>query len=131
MGPCDDLPAKPELLHWGTMRRAQREPVTQVCRVSVNSAIKEHGITCRSTAATFGGNASCVRALTSNLLQVRFKFDASNFAMTSQNQTCCKLTCYLGSSSQSLADRVVKTIGLGIGMSGVRIRGCIRTLCLL
>ncbi|GBO03006.1 hypothetical protein AVEN_212522-1 [Araneus ventricosus] len=63
MGPCDDLPAKPELLHWGTMRRAQREPVTQVCRASVNSAIKEHGITCRATAATFGGNASCVRAL--------------------------------------------------------------------
>ncbi|GBL73811.1 hypothetical protein AVEN_230777-1 [Araneus ventricosus] len=36
--------------------------------------------------------------VTSNLLQVRFKFDASNFAMTSQNQTCCKLTCYLGKS---------------------------------
>ncbi|GBM50315.1 Spermatogenesis-associated protein 5 [Araneus ventricosus] len=63
----------------------------------------------------FRRNASCVRTLTSNLLQVRFKFDASNFAMTSQNQTCCKLTCYLGSSSQSLADRVVKTTGLGIG----------------
>ncbi|GBM67972.1 hypothetical protein AVEN_22448-1 [Araneus ventricosus] len=36
--------------------------------------------------------------VTSNLLQVRFKFEASNFAMTSQNQTCCKLTCYLGST---------------------------------
>ncbi|GBN58831.1 hypothetical protein AVEN_122492-1 [Araneus ventricosus] len=63
MGPCDDLPAKPELLHWGRMRRTRREPVTQVSRASVNSAIKEHGITCRVTAATFGGNASCVLAL--------------------------------------------------------------------
>ncbi|GBN58082.1 hypothetical protein AVEN_258009-1 [Araneus ventricosus] len=63
MGPCDDLPAKPELLHWGRMRRARRALVKQVCRASVNSSIKEHGITCRVTAATFGGNASCVRAL--------------------------------------------------------------------
>ncbi|GBN56175.1 hypothetical protein AVEN_29963-1 [Araneus ventricosus] len=62
MGPCDDLPAKPGLLHWGRMIR-RREPVTPLCRASVNSAIKEHGITYRAKAATFGGNASCVRAL--------------------------------------------------------------------
>ncbi|GBL72951.1 hypothetical protein AVEN_128133-1 [Araneus ventricosus] len=74
MGPCDDLPAKPELLHWGTMRRARREPVTQVCRASVNSAIKEHGITCRATAATLGGNASCVRALSTRLPTTQFRF---------------------------------------------------------
>ncbi|GBL75628.1 hypothetical protein AVEN_154945-1 [Araneus ventricosus] len=43
--------------------------------------------------------------VTSNLLQVRFKFDASNFAMTSQNQTCCKLTCYLG-TLQELRNRI-------------------------
>ncbi|GBM09457.1 hypothetical protein AVEN_56985-1, partial [Araneus ventricosus] len=63
MVPCDDLLAKPELLHWGRMIRARREPVAQLCRANVNSDIKEHGITCRVTAATFGGNASCVRAL--------------------------------------------------------------------
>ncbi|GBM89084.1 hypothetical protein AVEN_63700-1 [Araneus ventricosus] len=37
--------------------------------------------------------------VTVNLPQVRFKFDATNFydkAISSQNQTCCKLTCYLG-----------------------------------
>ncbi|GBN15416.1 hypothetical protein AVEN_172425-1 [Araneus ventricosus] len=68
MGPRDDLPAKPELLHWGRMRRARRELVPQLCSASVNSAIKVHGIKCRVTAATFGGNVSCVRALKCYLL---------------------------------------------------------------
>ncbi|GBM04661.1 hypothetical protein AVEN_75612-1 [Araneus ventricosus] len=65
MGACDDLPAKPELFHWGRMIRARRELVTQLCRASVNSAIKEHGITCRVTAATFGENAPCVSSMIS------------------------------------------------------------------
>ncbi|GBN17599.1 hypothetical protein AVEN_200943-1 [Araneus ventricosus] len=65
MGACDDLPAKPELFHWGRMIRARRELVTQLCRASVNSAIKEHGITCLVTTATFGVNAPCVRAFIS------------------------------------------------------------------
>ncbi|GBM93844.1 hypothetical protein AVEN_193929-1 [Araneus ventricosus] len=63
MGPCDDLPAKPELFHWGRTIHAWREPVTQLCRDNVNSAIKEHGITCRVTSAAFGVNAPCACAL--------------------------------------------------------------------
>ncbi|GBO27526.1 hypothetical protein AVEN_145359-1 [Araneus ventricosus] len=67
MGPCDDLPAKPELLHWGTMRRARRDLVTGLCCASVNSAIKEHGVMCRLTATAFDENDPSVRTL--NLLQ--------------------------------------------------------------
>ncbi|GBO43738.1 hypothetical protein AVEN_142225-1 [Araneus ventricosus] len=63
MGPCDDLPAKPELLHWGTMRRARRDLVTRLCRASVNSAIKEHGVMCRLTATAFDENDPSVRTL--------------------------------------------------------------------
>ncbi|GBN46603.1 hypothetical protein AVEN_85573-1 [Araneus ventricosus] len=63
MEPYNNLPAKPELFHWGRMIRMQRELVTQLCRASVNSTIKEHRITCRLTAAAFGVNAPCVRAL--------------------------------------------------------------------
>ncbi|GBN43869.1 hypothetical protein AVEN_270913-1 [Araneus ventricosus] len=48
------------------------------------------------TCCKFDLQAWVALVVTANLLQVRFKFDASNFAMTSQNQTCCKLTCYLG-----------------------------------
>ncbi|GBN34737.1 hypothetical protein AVEN_248099-1 [Araneus ventricosus] len=62
MGPCDDLPAKPELLHWGTMRRARRDLVTRLCRASVNSAIKEHGVMCRLTATAFDENDPVVRS---------------------------------------------------------------------
>ncbi|GBM46120.1 hypothetical protein AVEN_61025-1 [Araneus ventricosus] len=61
MGPCDDLPAKPELLHWGMMRRARRDLVTRLCRASMNSAIKEHGIKCRLTATAFDENDPSVR----------------------------------------------------------------------
>ncbi|GBN72938.1 hypothetical protein AVEN_202902-1 [Araneus ventricosus] len=64
MGPCDDLPAKPELRHWGTMRRARRDLVTRLCRASVNSAIKEHGVMCRLTATAFDENDPFVRTLT-------------------------------------------------------------------
>ncbi|GBM95170.1 hypothetical protein AVEN_253935-2-1, partial [Araneus ventricosus] len=63
MGPCDDLPAKPELLHWGTMRRARRDLVTRLCCASVNSAIKEHGVMCRLTATAFDENDPSVRTL--------------------------------------------------------------------
>ncbi|GBN93746.1 hypothetical protein AVEN_35204-1 [Araneus ventricosus] len=63
MGPCDDLPAKPELLHWGTMRRARRDLVTRLCRASVNSAIKEHGVMCRLTATAFDENDPSIRTL--------------------------------------------------------------------
>ncbi|GBM36861.1 hypothetical protein AVEN_82848-1 [Araneus ventricosus] len=63
MGPCDDLPAKPELLHWGTMRRVRRDLVTRLCRASVNSAIKEHGVMCRLTATAFDENDPSVRTL--------------------------------------------------------------------
>ncbi|GBM85940.1 hypothetical protein AVEN_152001-1, partial [Araneus ventricosus] len=63
MGPCDDLPAKPELLHWGTMRRARRDLVPRLSRASVNSAIKEHGVMCRLTATAFDENDPSVRTL--------------------------------------------------------------------
>ncbi|GBN45083.1 hypothetical protein AVEN_98136-1 [Araneus ventricosus] len=63
MGPCDDLPAKPELFHWGKLIRARRELVPQLCRASVNSAIKEHGVMCRLTATAFAENETSVRAL--------------------------------------------------------------------
>ncbi|GBM02184.1 hypothetical protein AVEN_190603-1 [Araneus ventricosus] len=61
MGACDDLPAKPELLHWGTMRRARRDLVTRLCRASVNSVIKEHGVMCRLTATAFDENVGANR----------------------------------------------------------------------
>ncbi|GBN51649.1 hypothetical protein AVEN_199168-1 [Araneus ventricosus] len=63
MGSCDDLPAKPELLHWERVIRARRDLVTQLCRASVNSAIKEHGVMCRLTATAFAENDPCVRTL--------------------------------------------------------------------
>ncbi|GBL97851.1 hypothetical protein AVEN_231996-1 [Araneus ventricosus] len=63
MGPCDDLPAKPELFHWGRMIRARRELVTQLCRGSVNSAIKKQGVMCRLTATAFAENEASVRGL--------------------------------------------------------------------
>ncbi|GBM37656.1 hypothetical protein AVEN_275661-1, partial [Araneus ventricosus] len=63
VGPCDDLPAKQELLHWGTMRRARRDLVTRLCRASVNSAIKEHEVMCRLTATAFDENDPSVRTL--------------------------------------------------------------------
>ncbi|GBO32321.1 hypothetical protein AVEN_17286-1, partial [Araneus ventricosus] len=63
MGPCDDLPAKPELLHWERVIRARRDLVTQLCRASVNSAIKEHGVMCRLTATAFAENDPSVRTL--------------------------------------------------------------------
>ncbi|GBN71423.1 hypothetical protein AVEN_201263-1 [Araneus ventricosus] len=63
MGPCDDLPAKPELLHWGTMKRALRDLVTRLRRASVNSAIKEHGVMCRLTATAFDENDPSVRTM--------------------------------------------------------------------
>ncbi|GBM40240.1 hypothetical protein AVEN_183556-1 [Araneus ventricosus] len=65
MGPCDDLPAKPELLHWGTMRR---DLVTRLCRASVNSAFKEHGVMCRLTATAFDENDPSVRTLNVTLI---------------------------------------------------------------
>ncbi|GBN13716.1 hypothetical protein AVEN_126559-1 [Araneus ventricosus] len=64
MGPCDDLPAKPDLFHWGRTIRARRELVPQLCRSSVNSAIKEYGVMCRLTATAFAENEASVRALT-------------------------------------------------------------------
>ncbi|GBM73826.1 hypothetical protein AVEN_75253-1 [Araneus ventricosus] len=63
MGPYDDLPAKPELLHWVTMRRARRDLVTRLCRAGVKSAIKEHGVMCRLTATAFNENDPSVRIL--------------------------------------------------------------------
>ncbi|GBM68633.1 hypothetical protein AVEN_124563-1 [Araneus ventricosus] len=74
MGPCDDLSAKPELLHWGTMRRARRDLVTRLCRASVNSAIKEHGVMCRLTATAFDENDPSVRTLTASSAAV-FNFE--------------------------------------------------------
>ncbi|GBO10897.1 hypothetical protein AVEN_119489-1 [Araneus ventricosus] len=68
MGPCDDLPAKPELLHWGTMRQARRDLVIRLCRASVNSAIKEHGVMCRLTATAFDENDPSVHTLRDGVL---------------------------------------------------------------
>ncbi|GBN06282.1 hypothetical protein AVEN_144183-1 [Araneus ventricosus] len=76
MGPCDDLPAKPELLHWGTMRRARRDLVTRLCRASVNTAIKEHGVMCRLTATAFDENDPSVRTLIVRLEGSYFTFMA-------------------------------------------------------
>ncbi|GBN87013.1 hypothetical protein AVEN_267251-1 [Araneus ventricosus] len=61
MGPCDDLPVKPELLHWERVICARRHLVTQLCRASVNSAIKEHGVMRRLTATAFAENDPSVR----------------------------------------------------------------------
>ncbi|GBM50534.1 hypothetical protein AVEN_160752-1 [Araneus ventricosus] len=60
MGACDDLPSKPERFHWRSRVLARLELVTQLCRASVNNAIKEHGIIRRVTPAAFGVTASCV-----------------------------------------------------------------------
>ncbi|GBN31426.1 hypothetical protein AVEN_84784-1 [Araneus ventricosus] len=40
----------------------RRELVTQLCRASVNGAIKEHGVMCRLTATAFAENEASVRA---------------------------------------------------------------------
>ncbi|GBL75690.1 hypothetical protein AVEN_44197-1, partial [Araneus ventricosus] len=71
MGPCDDLPAKPELLHWGTMRHARRDLVTRLYRASVNSAIKEHGVMCLLTATAFDEDDPSVRILTATKAGLR------------------------------------------------------------
>ncbi|GBO05365.1 hypothetical protein AVEN_145275-1 [Araneus ventricosus] len=71
----------------------------QVCRKFVMTRVQA----CRSLFCKIAASLICKEVallVTSNLLQVRFKFDASNFAMTSQNQTCCKLTCYLGKNQR-------------------------------
>ncbi|GBO04638.1 hypothetical protein AVEN_107664-1 [Araneus ventricosus] len=71
------------------------------------------------TCCKFVLQARVALVVTANLLQVRFKFDASNFAMTSQNQTCCKLTCYLGkyeaSKTVSKTSRNVRSIEIEDG----------------
>ncbi|GBM68817.1 hypothetical protein AVEN_264414-1 [Araneus ventricosus] len=82
MGPCDDLPAKPELLHWERVIRARRDLVTQFCRASVNSAIKEHGVMCRLTATAFAENDPSVRTLIS-AIRFGFSIRASNYTAVS------------------------------------------------
>ncbi|GBN90951.1 hypothetical protein AVEN_42544-1 [Araneus ventricosus] len=62
MGTGAALVEKPGRFHWGRMVRACRVPVSQLFRAGVNSAIKEHGIMCRLTAAIFAETASCARS---------------------------------------------------------------------
>ncbi|GBM54167.1 hypothetical protein AVEN_64516-1 [Araneus ventricosus] len=93
MGPCNDLPAIPELFHWGRIIRERREQVTQLFRASVNSAIKEHGVMCRLTATAFAENEASVRAL--SLKQV----NASEIVTT--RQTCHNLAA--SNSLQTIA----------------------------
>ncbi|GBM85117.1 hypothetical protein AVEN_62872-1 [Araneus ventricosus] len=96
MGPCDDLPAKPELLHWGTMRRARRDLVTRLCCASVNSAIKEHGVMCRLTATAFDENDPSVRTLMhkKNIIRQRRREMVVFFFVYFNKDIMDNITCY-------------------------------------
>ncbi|GBM85764.1 hypothetical protein AVEN_74404-1 [Araneus ventricosus] len=105
MGPCDDLPAKPELLHWGTMRRARRDLVTRLCRASVNSAIKEHGVMCRLTATAFDENDPSVRTLIEKMFRrerkIKRKHSIINSLLFEKNFAVSQDRTYYENSSKN------------------------------